>query len=349
MSRAVCSLKSVNFIRFFTLLCLLFATYLALTNPVFAQNPTPVATEQPSNWPNKLSSPEILSIALGIVGAAGTVFGIVSWNSARKANKVQAYLFKVAEQNIQKDISETELAKKRADIEISAKQLEELRAQIRRDIPIEARRAVLLDRLNLQLEHLNQSHQAALETRRELETMGDHAEISVELLSAIESEIRPEYLIRERQAKLKTYLTITTTTAAILGSLFSTLFPSIRIQYVSIPFLIPALIILALMVKESLPKNGFRLLIERAGKSQIIVFAIGIGFLVVGLVILIFLRELSWSWNVGREELIAGSVLTMLMGITYIILSVVKYRQKRGSSHNADLGLAGKQENDVGN
>jgi hypothetical protein len=161
---------------------------------------------------------DILSIVLGVVGIVGTVFGVLSWMAARRTNRVYAHLFKVAEANIRHDLTEEELAAKKREVASVSDRIQQLQQKIRAEIPLAAKRAVLQDRLNAQLETLTATLSSVRHLKVELGDIPGTQDIPRELLRAVEGEIQPQYLLRERLSRIKTYLTIVTSTAAIAGA-----------------------------------------------------------------------------------------------------------------------------------
>jgi hypothetical protein len=93
-------------------------------------------------------------LIVGVIGLAGTIYTYRSWRSGRKREKVYEYLFEVAEKGIDAKATEEKLAKGREEVKVVSQRIEELQSRIRRDIPREAKRAVLTDRLNSQMTHL---------------------------------------------------------------------------------------------------------------------------------------------------------------------------------------------------
>lgn len=214
----------------------------------------------------------ILNIVFGIIGVVGTIFGVVSWYSANKTTKTYEYLFRVAEKNIEKDITEEELGKRREDIKKATQEFQSLQNQIRKEIPIEAKRTVLRDRLNSEMESLNRTYNSVKNLNAELLHLGDTTNIPPDLLKTIANEISPEYLIRERQSNLKTYLTIITTAAAVLSALL----PSYIRNFVNIPLFILTIPILARLLQLSIPQNPLERKKFRSRVKYIIMIIAGV-------------------------------------------------------------------------
>jgi hypothetical protein len=189
------------------------------------------------------------TIVFGLVGLIGSVVGLLSWWDSRKTKRVNSYILELAERNLDKAVTEQQLHEKKAEVAAVSKRMQELQEQIQRDIPIQARRAVLLDRLNTQIELLRSYLSSTKQLQAELASLGELRTVQPDLLRAIEAEISPEYLLRERRSTLKTQLTITTSAAAII----STLLPYPLDRFLSWPLLIAAVPVLILLVRASLP------------------------------------------------------------------------------------------------
>lgn len=155
------------------------------------------------------------SIALGVFGAIGTIFGIMSYRSAKRSDIVYSHLFKIAEQNIDKLAAEEDLARSRQRVQAETDKIRELQNTIREEIPKEARRAVLRDKIKGNVDLINETYVSLEQSRAILAEIGEAQEIPEELHKAIENEIMPEYLLERRKSNLRNYLTIVTASAAI--------------------------------------------------------------------------------------------------------------------------------------
>lgn len=154
----------------------------------------------------------ILAIAFGLVGLIGTIFGALSVFAAKQDKKINKYLFEIAEKNLDKSIATEELAAQRDKIS-------KLRSQIEHDVPIEARKAVLKDRLNDHISYLAKTKEDVETIRQELTLLDESCEIDQSLMSFIEAEVTPKYVLQARQESLKNYLTMSTTATAIVATI----------------------------------------------------------------------------------------------------------------------------------
>lgn len=123
----------------------------------------------------------LLTILFGLAGVIGTMLAILSWRESRKTKQIYSFLFDQASKNINKAITEEQLQQKKREVEFESKKIQKLQEQIRRDIPIEARRAVLKDRLNSQIEQLKTFFDFTREIRQQLLSMGDNSDIPPDL------------------------------------------------------------------------------------------------------------------------------------------------------------------------
>jgi hypothetical protein len=222
----------------------------------------------------------------GVLGVVTGLIGVVSWWEGKRSQRVYKYLLEVAERNIDRSVTEQELQRKRAEVETATTHIEQLQDRIRRDIPLQARRAVLQDRLNSQIELLAATLESTKRLQSELNHLAVPTGIPPDLLRAIEAEIRPEYVVREKRSSLQTALTILTATSAIL----STLLPYPVNRAVAWPLLVAALPILFFLTKVSLPRHRStrRRLYRRVGQWALAVVGVilmvsGFGLTVIGL------------------------------------------------------------------
>lgn len=239
----------------------------------------------------------ILNLVFGLIGVIGTIIGVVQWRSAKQTDRSYKYLLELAEKNIEKNISEEELSRKREDIKQATSQIKSLQEQIRREIPMEARKAVLKDRLYAEVERLSHTYALVVELRKQLNEMPTESNIPLDLMKSIESEISPEYIINEKKSNLKTYLTIVTTGAAI----FSALIQSPLERLITIPLLLIGLPILFQLLKLSIPQQHDK---RQKMIAQVrFIIPLGSGLISFGLSVVFFLSSLSsYSYKAYYEN-----------------------------------------------
>lgn len=193
-----------------------------------------------------------LNLIFGLFGVIGTVATILAFRNSRRQERAYDYLLRLADLNIDKNVTEEALAARKEEVSAASKRIEALQRQIQHEIPKEARRAVLRDRLDSELTLLTQHLDAVRRLNGELNALGVQADIPKGLLTTVENEINPEYLLREKRGSLKTYLTIVTAFA----SLASTLLPYPLNRWMSYPLLVMALPILIALAKATLPSGA---------------------------------------------------------------------------------------------
>jgi hypothetical protein len=205
------------------------------------QQPLPPSME----WMN------IASFIIGVLGVVGTVYTIRGWRRSEQDRKTLQYLFQTAEKNLQKDITEAEIHQKKQEASKIATEIHDLQQQLRESIPIEARRAVLLDKLFSQESLVSQTYSSVQEIRKELGPDAPPSQITPELAKIIERDIRPEYVLREERSHFKNQLTIITTAVAILSAIL----PDPIGPLISIPLFLLAAPVLVKLYKSYLPKD----------------------------------------------------------------------------------------------
>src|SRR5690349_11056528 len=89
-----------------------------------------------------------IATIVGFIGLIGSIASIISITQSRRKKQLQDYLFKVAERNLEKDLTDADIERKKQEATALAGKVLDLQLQIERDIPIEAKRAVLRDRLD---------------------------------------------------------------------------------------------------------------------------------------------------------------------------------------------------------
>ena len=154
-----------------------------------------------------------------IVGVVGTAASLISWLVGRRSRRQYDYLLRLAALNIDKETTEEKIQSMRQQATTLDSELGDLRRSIERDLPVEARRAVLRDRLDAAISVAAHSYDDVVRTKKELADLGSPKEIPQHLLEEIESIIEPRYLRREQISDRKTFLTIISAAAAVASTL----------------------------------------------------------------------------------------------------------------------------------
>lgn len=156
-----------------------------------------------------------LNLFFGIVGVIGTLITAYALFQTFKSKKIQNYVFKRAQLVLEKEATEQELSKTKTELSSVEARISDLQKQIKKDLPIEARRAVLKDHLEEALENLVRYFDDVKTTKTKIESLGEQSNISNDLLKSIQAEIEPRFLIKEKISTYQTLLTIATTLSGL--------------------------------------------------------------------------------------------------------------------------------------
>lgn len=194
----------------------------------------------------------IIGVVIGVIGAAAS---LISWQMSRRSRRQYDYLLRLASLNIDKEATEEQIAVMRQQASRLDNELADLRHQIQRDIPVEARRAVLRDRMDAAVSLAAHSYNDLVQTKQELDALGLPKELPAHLLRAIESAIEPRYLRRERISNRKTLLTIISGSAAVA----STLLPFPFGRYIGALLILLSVPIIMSIARLTLDRSALRL------------------------------------------------------------------------------------------
>lgn len=123
------------------------------------------------------------------------------------SHKNKCYLFSLCSQAFFKLYEKGILFRLKKEAEIK-QNLAGLKIMIREDIPRQARKVLLLDRLNKEEEILANSYPRYLTTKKELEKISqeEHIGIPENIIKEIEAQILPEYYRKQEDEKCKSML-----------------------------------------------------------------------------------------------------------------------------------------------
>lgn len=171
----------------------------------------------PSWWTNAASQPlfQWTSFGVGVLGTALTALGTWLTIKAKRSERTYEYLFRIADQNIDRELTEEEIAHRHKQLDITSSQLEALRKYIEKEIPVEAKRVVLQDRLRANMDVLQGTLESTMEIRRSLDSLGGSSGLYPDLIRAVQNEITPDFVAETKRADLKTYLTVAAVVTAI--------------------------------------------------------------------------------------------------------------------------------------
>jgi hypothetical protein len=204
----------------------------------------PAMQEQKTFW-DFATSAAFQWIALTI-GLIGTVFGVIAWLDGRKKDRAYKYLLDAAEKNIDKNLTDEQIRANQSEVARTADQIEQLRKRIETEIPIEAKRTVLKDRIDASILTLQATLASTLDLKNQLAALGVSPDLPLELTKAVEAEILPEYVNNARRETLKTYLII------VMGilTLISAVLPGELMLVIKLPLLVIGISILSRLFKE---------------------------------------------------------------------------------------------------
>ncbi|EJG0984868.1 hypothetical protein V9654_004435 [Vibrio parahaemolyticus] len=255
----------------------------------------------------------------GIVGVIGTFFGVISWYSAKKTSKSYNYLLKVADMHVDKSYTEDQLTDSREKVKRELEKINLLQTKIKNEIPIEARRAVLRDKLETKIEQLHDVYSSLHDTRLQLEKLGDPISIPLEIQKSIDSEIQPEYLKKRRKAELRNYLTIITTIAAISSALLPYPFSRYFSWFVLGVIGVPALVLLAKLYSRELMAKFNDVAVPFIVNN---LFFIGLCLVIIGIGIL-SLNNTQIVDFIHSDYILSSAALVFIVGIIAIIYKCV--------------------------
>lgn len=121
-----------------------------------------------------------LNIVFGAIGIVGTVIGYVSWQSAKKSTAAYTHLFELADRHIDKSLTDKKLSDTKEQLKEEANRISELQRKIQHEIPVEARRAVLRDKLETNVEQIHEVYISLQKAREQLVKLEEEAEIPKE-------------------------------------------------------------------------------------------------------------------------------------------------------------------------
>ena len=261
----------------------------------------------------RFSMENILNIVGFFIGLFGLLWGFYTWNSSKKKEKLYDKIFDAASNSLKTDETAEILKTRQEELSSLSQQLEE----IRKNIPIEARRTLIVDRLNHSQQILYSLYQEVVTLQDELQKIDKTAlkQIPEEFLTKIQNSIEPKYLLKERLDNLKTTLTILTTLASISFALI----PKIG-EFLGLIFFIMAIPVVFKLLKESyrlkgndleLAKINFRIRIE--------------GFVLLSLIgILIFSLYVTLGDNSGLTR-IGWTFVSLINIISPILICILAW------------------------
>lgn len=207
-----------------------------------------------------------IAFLVGLLGVIGSVASITSWIQAVRAQRKYDSLFKFVDLNVDKTVTEQQISQKKQQVTTIDAQIQTLKQQIVVDIPREARKAVLLDRLQSMTEDLTRNHSEIIEIKKKLLSLGHGSALGEDILKAVRHEIQPKYLIRERLSQQRTILAALTAASAVS----STLLPYPFGRILGIAFLVGAIPAIITILRYTILQRsvGHRSRVKRVAPSR---------------------------------------------------------------------------------
>jgi len=265
---------------------------------------------------NNNNSSEFFNYIVGVIGIIGAGITFYAFYQSRKSKKLQDFVFKQAQIALEKESTQEKLNQTKEELFTVENRLIELQNQIQKDLPIEARKAVLKDRLEESLENLKKYYDDVVSTKSKLLKLGISNIISEELLKNIQQEIEPRFIIKERISTFKTYLTLISTIAGIAFAIL----PYPLDNYVGVTLLLFGLPLVVqigrlYLIKNSKDKQTTNL------KIKIILSLFGTFITLISSVF--FWLIIANSYNRNREELIITAGILTIIAFVLIVLTLI--------------------------
>lgn len=163
-----------------------------------------------------ISNTDYFNYIVGVIGVLSAIISAYAFYQSYKSKKLQDFVFKQAQTALEKESTQEKLNQTKKELNSVESKLSELQKQIQKDLPIEARKAVLKDRLEESMENLKKYYDDVTSIKLKLSNLGEDNIISEEILKSIQQEIEPRFVIKEKISNYKTYLTIVSTLAGIV-------------------------------------------------------------------------------------------------------------------------------------
>jgi hypothetical protein len=107
-----------------------------------------------------------------VIGLLGTVFGVITWLDGKKKEREYKFLLEAAGKNIDKSITEEQIKAGKSEAARVSEQIEQLRKRIETEIPLEAKRTVLKDRIDANILTLQETLSATLDLKNQPTVLG---------------------------------------------------------------------------------------------------------------------------------------------------------------------------------
>lgn len=258
------------------------------------------------------------NIILSVATLISTIFGIwgfINSRNSKKELKRFKYLFQLADQNIDKNLSEEELDNLKKQKDEAQEKIESLNKIIKNDIPLEAQRTILADKLKEQEISLGQSFEKYQKTKKEYEGIAQiNNNIPDNILSEIENHIMPDYLIQQKRSRYMSMLTIISYVSAFLSVV-----PIVSVfgRFVILFSLYPLLMVF----KLNLPKN------KQERTKYINKLVVGLILVILGIynfiMIISIVYDFRWDYK-AWDIMLLIFLFTLPIFIIIVLVTIIK-------------------------
>ncbi len=151
-----------------------------------------------------------------VIGFFSLTFAIWQWIDSRKKKDLQDRVFQLAKANLENEKTEEILKNKKGELKNISNQLE----VIKNEIPYEAKRTVLKDKLENAKNNLSNTYKEIKRLNEELEKIGASSTLDPDILRLVEDEIEPRFMLRHKLNTARNILALVS-----LAASFSFFFP----------------------------------------------------------------------------------------------------------------------------
>ncbi len=171
---------------------------------------------------------------------------------------------------------------------------------------------------------LHQGLQSVRAIREELKRLTSDAPLPANLVKAVEEQISPEYIRREKRSNLKTHLTIVTASAALITSFV----PEPIDRFVTAPLLLVTVMLVVRLIKYSTPQAGIISQQNQFRVFEVLILLPSIASLAFALLLFaVWIRERSSEYSIGNLQVAA--VVAAFSGVLFLAWILIRRKAKR--------------------
>lgn len=152
----------------------------------------------------------ITGYIFGIVGLISAYWTYRSYRDSIKQSKRYSILFDAADKKIEKDIIDKELILSKKEREEINQDILLMKEDISANIPIAAKKAALVSKLEEQIDLLSEQYHSVCETRKKLNELSDDENFMSEIEEIVKGEITPTYYQNKKRQYLKDKIIVIT-------------------------------------------------------------------------------------------------------------------------------------------